>query len=87
MTLEQTSTQDLIDLDNLLNDVDYTFEEWLDGFDNNEELVRSELIKDMKNCLNSYKYDGPNDYQSIYWFAKGLRIPKPKQPTRYADSD
>ena len=36
MTLEQTSTQDLIDLDNLLNDVDYTFEEWLDGFDNNE---------------------------------------------------
>ena len=87
MSLEQTSTQELIVLDNLLNDVDYTYEEWIEAFDNDEELTRTELIKDMKSCLKSYKYDGPDDYQSIYWFTKGLRIPKPKQPTRYVDSD
>ena len=87
MSLENSSTQDLINLDNLLNDVDYTYEEWLEAFDNDEELTRTELINDMKSCLKSYKYDGPDDYQSIFWFAKGLRIPKPQQPKRYIDSD
>ena len=86
MSLEQTSTQDLIVLDNLLNDVDYTYEEWIEAYDD-EEQTRAELIKDMISCLKSYKYDGPDDYQAMYWFAKGLRLPAPKQPTRYVDSD
>ena len=26
-------------------------------------------------------------YYAIYWFAKGLNLPAPRQPKRYADSD
>ena len=86
MTLENSSIQDLINLDNLLNNDIYTYEEWFDAV-NNDEQIRKELIESINEKINSNKYDGPNDYHAMYWFAKGLRLPAPRLPTRYVDSD
>ena len=85
-SLENSSIQDLIDLDNLLNNDNYTYDEWFEAM-NDEERIRKELIESINEKLTSNKYDGPNDYQAMYWFAKGLKLPTPQQPTRYVDSD
>ncbi len=71
MSLENTSTQELIDLDNLLCKDNNTYEDWLDAY--NEEEIRNELIDSITSTLKSSKYDGPNDYHAMYWFAKGKR--------------
>ena len=86
MTLENTSTQELINLNNLLCNDNDTYEEWLEAF-NDDDQIRSELIDNITSVLQSNNYDGPNDYHAIYWFAKGLKLPAPKTPKRYVDSD
>ena len=85
-SLENSSIQDLIDLDNLLNNDNYTYDEWFEAM-NDDDQIRKELIESINEKLTSNKYDGPNDHQAMYWFAKGLRLPTPQQPTRYVDSD
>ena len=87
MTLEQTSTQELVNLDNIFHNENNTYEEWIEAFKNDEKKLHKELISEIKISLSTNNYDGPDDYQSIYWFAKGLRLPPPKQPKRYIDSE
>ena len=87
MTLEQTSTQELVNLDNLFHNENNTYDEWIEAFKNDEKKLHKELISEIKISLSTNNYDGPDDYQSIYWFAKGLRLPPPKQPKRYIDSE
>ena len=86
MTLENSSIQDLINLNNLLYNDQDTYEDWLEAF-NNDDQIRTELIDSIIGQLKDNKYDGPNEYYAIYWFAKGLNLPAPQQPKRYADSD
>ena len=86
MTLENSSIQDLIDLNNLLLGDNDTYEDWLEAFKDNN-IIHAELIESITDSLTSNKYDGPNDYHAMYWFAKGLRRPAPRLPTRYVDSD
>ena len=86
MTLENSTTEDLIDLDNLLHNDSYTYDEWYDAIKDIDQL-RTELIESINDSLKSNHYDGPNDYHAMYWFAKGLNLPAPQQPKRYVDSD
>ena len=93
-TLENSSTQELIDLDNLLYNDFNTYEDWLDVFkdegkahDYVEDKMRTELIESINEKLKDNIYDGPNDYYAMYWFAKGLNLPVPQKPKRYVDSD
>ena len=86
MTLENTSLQELIDFNNLLRDDQDTYEDWHEAF-NDDDQIRTELIDSITSFLKSNHYDGPNDYQTIYWFAKGLKLPAPQKPKRYVDSD
>ena len=72
MTLENSSIQDLIDLDNLLNNDSYTYEDWFDAIDDDDQ-IRKELIESINEKLTSNNYDGPNDYHTMYWFTKGLK--------------
>ena len=85
-SLENSSIQDLISLDNLLNRDYYTYEEWKEAI-NTDDQIRTELIESITEKLESNHYDGPNEYYAIYWFAKGLNLPAPQQPKRYVDSD
>ena len=86
MTLENTDTQKLFELYNLLFDSNYSYDEW-----HKEELSDDEineiLVEDILRKLNSLNYDGPDDYNAMHWFVKGLKLPAPQKPKRYIDSD
>ena len=86
MSLENTSTQELIELENLFYGDDATYEEWFDAF-KDEDQIRKELIEMLVLDILDKGYDGPNDYHAIYWFVKGLNLPAPQAPKRYVDSD
>lgn len=47
----------------------------------------TELSEKINEKLKSNSYDGPNDSYVMYWFAKGLKLPEPKVPKHYIDSD
>ena len=36
--------------------------------------------------MSNSKYDGEDNYDNIYWFAKGLSLPPPKPLKRYVDN-
>ena len=84
--LENSSTQELIDLDNLLYNDFNTYQDWFDAF-KDEDKIRIELIESINEKLKANNYDGPNDYYAMYWFAKGLNLPVPQKPKRYVNSD
>ena len=85
-SFENSSTQELIDLDNLLYNDFNTYQDWFDAF-KDEDKIRIELIESINEKLKANNYDGPNDYYAMYWFAKGLNLPVPQKPKRYVDSD
>lgn len=82
--LDYCTLEELVELDNLLNNDNNTVNDWLDVF--NDE-AKEELINEISTDILSKGYDGDNNYQSMFWFAKGLNIPKPSQPKRYVDSE
>ena len=85
-SFENSSTQELIDLDNLFDSDFNTYQDWFDAF-KDENKMRIELIESINEKLKDNIYDGPNDYYAMYWFAKGLNLPVPQKPKRYVDSD
>ena len=87
MTLENSSTEKLIELLTLLNDNDISFVESIKQDFKNEKLLRDYLIETNIEILFDNGYDGDNNYDSMYWFAKGLNIPSPQPLQRYIDTD
>ena len=85
-SFENSSTQELIDLDNLLYKSFNTYQSWFDAF-KDEDKIRIELIESIHEKLQANNFDGPNDYYAMYWFAKGLNLPVPQKPKCYVDSD
>ena len=70
--LEDKTTDELVDLYNLLKGFHETTEEYLDYISSEEEL-RELLIYDIADDLLDKNYDGDNDYTAMYWYAKGLK--------------
>ncbi|KAK8899317.1 hypothetical protein M9Y10_001630 [Tritrichomonas musculus] len=70
--LEDKTTDELVDLFNLLKGFHETTEEYLDYISSEEEL-RELLIYDIADDLLDKNYDGDNDYTAMYWYAKGLK--------------
>ena len=74
MTLENCSTSKLIEFaDFLMIDPNGTmFENSLESF--GEDLFREILIMLIDQTLRlEYDYEGPNDYNAMYWYAKGIK--------------
>ncbi|KAK8881897.1 hypothetical protein M9Y10_044534 [Tritrichomonas musculus] len=70
--LEDKTTDELVDLFNLLKGFHESTEEYLDYISSEEEL-RELLIYDIADDLLDKNYDGDNDYTVMYWYAKGLK--------------
>ncbi|KAK8840287.1 hypothetical protein M9Y10_030842 [Tritrichomonas musculus] len=70
--LEDKTTDELVDLFNLLKGFHESTEEYLDYISSEEEL-RELLIYDIADDLLDKNYDGDNDYTTMYWYAKGLK--------------
>ena len=88
MELENTPIEKLVELENLIHDDNNTVDDWLVAFDNDVEKARDDLIDAISEALFiKYGYDGENDYNSMYWFAKGLKLQKPQPLRKYIDSD
>ena len=87
MTLENSSTEKLIELLTLLNDNDISFVNSIKQEIRDEKLLRDYLIETNIEILFDNGYDGDNNYDSMYWFAKGLNIPSPQPLQRYIDTD
>ncbi|WP_334089833.1 hypothetical protein, partial [Helicobacter typhlonius] len=79
-------TNKLIELSNLLYNENLTINDWKNEFDNENDL-RENLIEMLVSDILNKGYDGENDYNSMYWFVKGLNIPSPKPAHKYIDSD
>ena len=86
MSLDNTPTNKLIELSNLLYNENLTINDWKNEFDNENDL-RENLIEMLVSDILNKGYDGENNYNSMYWFVKGLNIPSPKPLKRYIDSD
>ena len=82
MSLDNTPTNKLIELSNLLYHENDTFDDWFEVF-KDEDQIRKELIEMLVLDILDKGYDGKNDYNSMYWFVKGLNIPQPKPLKRY----
>ena len=83
MTLDNSTTEQLIELFKLFDDS--IIPEIQQRHD--EQFLRDYLIETITELLIDYGYDGDNNYDSMYWFAKGLNIPSPKPLQRYIDTD
>ncbi|KAK8881264.1 hypothetical protein M9Y10_003998 [Tritrichomonas musculus] len=70
--LEDKTTDELVDLFNLIKGFHESTEEYLDYISSEEEL-RELLIYDIADDLLDKNYDGDNDYTAMYWYAKGLK--------------
>ena len=55
--LENSSTQELIDLENLLYNDFNTYQDWFDAF-KDEDKIRIELIESIHEKLKANHYDG-----------------------------
>ncbi|KAK8840033.1 hypothetical protein M9Y10_031318, partial [Tritrichomonas musculus] len=77
MSLDNTPTNKLIELSNLLYNENLTINDWKNEFDNENDL-RENLIEMLVSDILNKGYDGENNYNSMYWFVKGLNIPSPK---------
>ncbi|KAK8834396.1 hypothetical protein M9Y10_025168 [Tritrichomonas musculus] len=76
--LENTEISKLVELLNIFEKKHTSLETWLEAVGNNETILRYELIGYINECLSNSKYDGEDNYDNIYWFAKGLSLPPPK---------
>lgn len=75
-TLENTPIKKLIELYNFMfPDPDGDGSYLLDAAEEiGEDFIRGLLLIDIEPVLREeYGYDGPNDYNSMYWFAKGAK--------------
>ena len=83
---KKITTKQLVELDNLLNGENNTLAEWIDAIDNEDEL-RETLIDQIQGEAKAQGYDGNrNNYDTIYWFAKGRNLPPPQPLPRYDES-
>ena len=86
MSIENSTTEKLLELFKLVMDddsmIDYVKQEI-----QNEQNLRDYLIETITEILMDNRYDGDNNYDSMYWFAKGLNLPSPKPLQRYIDTD
>ena len=64
----------------------YSYDEWYNE-DLSDDEISEKLIEDILLQLDNFNYDGHNDYNAMYWFVKGSKMPPPRQPKRYIDSD
>lgn len=78
-TLENARNEQLLETFNLL------FDSNLNRFDRNNS--KENVILNINNQVRRKGYDGPNNIDTIYWFSKGLKLPNPRNPRRYIDSD
>ncbi len=86
-SLENSTTQELIELLTLLNNNDKSFVDSIIQDIQEENLLRDYLIETNIDILFDNGYDGDNNFDSMYWFAKGLIIPVPQPLQRYIDTD
>lgn len=63
-----------------------SYEERIEAI-NDDEQIRPELIESTNKKHKSNSYDAPDDYSLLYWFTQGLKLPEPKVPKRYIDSN
>ena len=83
---KQITTTQLVELDNWLNGASYTVDQLMVDFDSEDEL-RQALIEDIQDAAKNQGYDGNrNNYDAIYWFAKGRTLPPPQPLPRYDQS-
>ena len=83
---KKITTAQLVELFNLLTGESTTVVEWTDAIDNDAEL-RQTLIADIQHEAKKQGYDGDlNNYDTIYWFAKGRNLPPPQPLPRYDQS-
>ena len=83
---KQITTTQLVELDNWLNGVSYTVDQLMVDFDSEDEL-RQALIEDIQDAAKNQGYDGNrNNYDAIFWFAKGRTLPPPQPLPRYDQS-
>ena len=88
MSLYSTSVQRLNEIYQLLyNDKNTTYQDFLDGNHHNKRQARQEMNNWIKERLKQVGYNGKNNAENIYWFAKGLNLPAPSPPKRYDQSD
>ncbi|KAK8838032.1 hypothetical protein M9Y10_035980 [Tritrichomonas musculus] len=84
--LENTEISKLVELLNIFEKKHTSLETWLKAVGSNEVMLRYELIDYINEYLSNAKYDGEDNYDNIYWFAKGLSLPPPKPLKRYVDN-
>lgn len=88
MTLENTSTEKLVELEYLIYNANDSLTDWLGAFDGDELKLRTELISDLADKIYiDLNYNGDDFYDNMFWYVKGLKLPQPKPLARYADSD
>ena len=63
----------LVELDNLINDSNYTVDDWLAAYNNDKKLLHDELVGLISLDIHYKGFDGDDNYSAVYWFVKGIK--------------
>ena len=63
----------LVELDNLINDSNYTVDDWLAAYNNDKKLLHDELVGLISLDIYDKGFDGDDNYNAMYWFVKGIK--------------
>ncbi|KAK8880873.1 hypothetical protein M9Y10_003571 [Tritrichomonas musculus] len=66
----------LVELDNLINNSNYTVDDWLAAYNNDKKLLHDDLVGLISLDIHDKGFDGeasPDDYYAMYWFVKGIK--------------
>ena len=56
----------LVELDNLINDSNYTVDDWLAAYNNDKKLLHDDLVGLISLDIHDKSFDGDDDYNAMY---------------------